>query len=148
MSLQNNNNVIRNAFAKFTARKDQAITVGFSRMMEAGLEYLLEAHDIPIIPISGGKEIHHHNEGEKETLGWMIFHDGVEVASGTQNRGPLSGAILFEMESMGAGTTGWVGFVVSEMSFNWYRVDFEMDFLQYSADKIKENFNIYFRPIN
>lgn len=139
-----NNTVISNAFASLTARKDQIIQEGFIRMMEAGLEYLLEAHDAPI----AGKNIFHHNEMEKETLGWMIFRDGVEVASGTQDRGPLEGSvrdILLNLE--GRPDTGWVGYLMSEMDFNWYRVDYEISFLQYSADNIKGNFSTFFRPI-
>lgn len=141
--LQNNANKISNAFARLTASKDAVIAAGFARMMRFGLEALLEAHDTPI----AGKDIFHHNEMEKETLGWMIFHDGVEVASGTQDRGDIEGAILWELESLGSGTTGWVGFIMSDMSFDWYRVDYEIDFLEYTADEIKSNFNRFFTPV-
>lgn len=140
-----NNTVISNAFASLTARKDQIIQEGFIRMMEAGLEYLLEAHDEFR---RKGHNIHWHNLDERETAGWMIFHDGVEVASGAQDRGPLEGSvrdILLNLE--GRPQNGWVGYLMSEMTFDHYRVDYEIAWLLISSDNIKGNFSSFFRPI-
>lgn len=144
MSLQANRSKIDSAFARLRANKDLVIVDGFAKMMQAGLEALLEAHDQPII----GEEIFAHNDNERETLGWMIFHDGREVASGTQDRGEVTGAVLFRLEALGSGTTGWVGYIMSDMSFDWYRVDYEKEFLYYSRDEIKSKFSTFFKPIN
>lgn len=143
MAYGSNDSKITRAFDRLKASKDAVISSGLVRMMQYGLEALLEAHDLPII----GNNIYHHNELEKETLGWMVFHDGAEVASGTQDRGEISGNILLELESEGAKTTGWVGYIMSEMTYDWYRVDYEMDFLQYSAEEVKSSFNRFFKPV-
>ena len=45
------------------------------------------------------------------------------------------------------GTKGWVGIVLSDMANNWYRVDWEYDYLAYSADMVKSHFNNFFKPI-
>lgn len=144
MSLQRNASKIAAAFGRLSASKDAIIAEGFARMMQAGLDALLEAHDTPII----GEDIFAHNEMERETLGWMIFHDGREVASGTQDRGEITGAILYRLEALGSRTTGWVGYLMSDMSFDWYRVDYEKEFLFYSRDEIRRDFSRYFKPVS
>ena len=141
--LRTNESTIETAFARFVAQKDAYIAEKFAELMRFGLEALLEAHDMPIV----GKNIFHHNQLEKETLGWAIYHNGVEVAAGSQNRGSLEGSVQFRIEDMLSGTKEWVGVIMSEMSFDWYRVDYEMDFLLYSRDEIRENFSKIFTPM-
>lgn len=138
--LHDNANKITNAFARLTATKDAVIAAGFARMMRFGLEALLDAHDF--------QGDYSHAIAERETLGWMIFHDGREVASGAQDRGPLEGSVRLQLEYLGSGvTSGWVGFLMSDMVFNWYRVDYEIAWLHYSKDEIISNFNRFFTPV-
>ena len=91
--------------------------------------------------------VHHHNIDERDTLGWAIFHDGTLVKSEAQDKGPITGNVLSKLEAIGSGTSGWVGIVMSEMTFNWYRVDWEIGFLNYSVEEIKRNFKSIFKPI-
>ena len=55
--------------------------------------------------------------------------------------------MLNKLEAIGSETKGWVGIVMSEMTFNWYRVDWEIGFLNYSVEEIKRNFKSIFKPI-
>lgn len=136
-NISDNNSKIDKAFRLLTQSKDAAIAAGFVKMMQFGLEALLEAHS---------SRMSHATE-ERETLGWAIFHDGVEIASGAQDRGDIEGSVLLQLEFLGSSTKGWVGFLMSDMEYDWYRVDYEESFLIYAKDKIKANFDTFFKPI-
>lgn len=137
---QKNRTTIKNAFTGFSARKENFITVRFAELMKYGMEKVLEAHDEFGI-------VHHHNIDERNTLAWMIFHNGVKVAGDGQDEGSTEGTAIWRIESLGSSTKGWVGFVMSEMTFNWYRVDWEEDFLNYSIEEIRLNYRKIFKPI-
>lgn len=138
-----NDQVIKDALARFTAQKDAYIGEKLCELMQLGLEAVLEAHDAPIV----GGNIFHHNLSEKDTLGWAVYHDGSKIGSGTQDRGSVKGSVQEMMDGLFGGTKGWIGVIMSEMTFDWYRVDYEVAFLNYSADQIKQNFHNIFKPI-
>ena len=103
-------------------------------LLNAGLEYLHEAHGL----IHPG-EYHEH---EKDTLGWALVHDGqiLEVVSQDKGKWTPYGDALHRLEDLASQTNGWVGIVLSDMANSWYRVDWEYDYLAYSADHIREHF--------
>lgn len=139
MSRTNNDKVAERAFKALQKRKDEYIRDKFVVLMRTALEDLLEAHD-QFGPLS-------HSTMEKHTLGFAIYHNGVEVALETQNRGAIEGAIEFRLEHLGAASKGWVGIVMSDMSFDWYNVDLEIGFLNYSANEVRKNFHKIFKKI-
>lgn len=140
MSESQNKRIIESAFKRFNARRESYLAEKFETIMRLGLDAVLEAHEM-------NPAVHHHNIDERDTLGWAIFHDGTLVKSEAQDKGPITGNVLNKLEAIGSETKGWVGIVMSEMTFNWYRVDWEIGFLNYSVEEIKRNFKSIFKPI-
>lgn len=132
-----NKSVIRTAFSRLRAESDATVLEGMKRLTEAGLEYLLDAHD-------GG--LHHPNEND--TLAAVLAHDGQVVATIPHGGDDdLPGSASTEAARLLRGTSGWIAIILSDMTNQWYRVDWEIDFLTYSADEIKANFQSFFKPI-
>lgn len=132
-----NKGVIRSAFSRLLSESDATILAGMTRIAEAGLEYLLDAHD------SG---MHHPNEND--TLAAVLAHDGQVVAKiPHEGSDDLPESASTEAARLLRGTSGWIAIILSEMTLQWYRVDYEIDFLTYSADEIKANFQSFFKPI-
>lgn len=136
-----NRSVIERAFARLRQREDDVIRNGMYGLLTAGMDYLHEAHGL----IHEGER----HVGEKDTLGWALVHDGqiLEVVSHSGRRVTPYGDALHRLEDLAGQTDGWVGIVLSDMANNWYRVDWEYDYLAYSADHIREHFHDYFKPI-
>ena len=135
--LAKNRAVIRSAFSRLRSESDATILAGMTRMTEAGLEYLLEAHD------SG---MHHPNEND--TLAAILAHDGQVVAKFPhEGSDDFPGSASAEAARLLRGTSGWIVIILSDMVMQWYRVDYEIAFLTYSADEIKANFHSFFKPI-
>lgn len=133
-----NDRVITSSLARLRERKDEQIKAGMYRLLEAGLSYLQEAHDADM-----------KHENEANTLGWILVHDGEIVEAVAQDRGPYtpSGDVLGRLEQMVAvlPKSGWCGIVMSDMANDWYRVDWEMSFLQISVDRVKAEFQTFFK---
>lgn len=136
-----NRSVIERAFFRFRNSEEEIIRNGMYGLLNAGLEYLHEAHG----------QIHpgERHEHENDTLGWALVHDGqiLEVVSQANGEFTPYGDALARLEEIARGTRGFVGIVLSDMANNWYRVDWEYDYLAYSADMVKSHFNDFFKPI-
>lgn len=136
-----NRSVIEKAFARLRKSEEEIIRNGMYGLLNAGLDYLHEAHG----------QIHpgERHEHENDTLGWALVHDGniIEVVSQAKGEFTPYGDALGRLEEIARETKGWVGIVLSDMANNWYRVDWEYDYLSYSADMVKSRFNNFFKPI-
>ena len=136
-----NRSVIEKAFARLQRSEEDVIRNGMYGLLNAGLHYLEEAHGL----LHGGER---HTE-ENNTLGWALVHDGnmLEVASHSGEEWTPYGDALHKLEDIARQTKGWVGIILSDMANDWYRVDYEFDYLAYSADRVQEHFNDYFKRI-
>ena len=138
-----NDAVIDSAFARLVKREEFAIRNGMYGLLNAGLEYLEQAHGM----IHGGER---HKE-ESDTLGWALVHDGqiVEAVSHSGGEWTPNGDALGRLQDVAASSKkGWVGIIMSDMANDWYRVDYEMDYLAYSADEVRANFGRFFKPVS
>ena len=135
-----NTQVIRNAITRFRNDADTIIENGICDVARAGLTFLVEAHD-------AYRENMSHTV-EEDTLAYAVAHNGTVIRSGYYNGGgeDIPGDAMNKAKSLLSGTSGWVAIILSEME-GWYRVDWEQDFLQYSADTIRQNFRKYFKPV-
>lgn len=135
--LAKNKGVIRSAFSRLREESDATILDGMTRITEAGLEYLLDAHD---------RNMNHPNEND--TLAAILAHDGQVVAKiPHEGSDDFPGSASAEAARLLRGSSGWIAIILSDMTMPWYRADLEIDFLTYSADEIKANFQSFFKPI-
>ena len=91
------------------------------------------------------------HEQENDTLGWCLVHNGRIVEAVSQAKGqwtPRGRALSRLQEVVAEGPKlGWYGVVLSDMANDWYRVDYEIQFLHESADSVIRNFHNYFRKV-
>ncbi len=139
-----NKSVIYNAFARLHRSEENAIHEGMYRFMDFGIAKLLQAHE----DLHGGMAKRH--PAENDTLGAAIFCDGQLIEAIGQGGGEFTphGDAIGQLERLQAEAgPGWVGFVLSDMANNWYRVDWENDFLTYTLEEVESNFISLFKPI-
>lgn len=140
---QANERVIDNAVTKFKERANKALMDGMYGLMNAALDYLHEAHELYKPDMA--------HESEANTLGWALVYNGKVMEVVAQDKGPLTpkGDALgrLEMVVSGVRSTGWVGIVLSDMANDWYNIDLEMQFLNYSIDEVKAHFHDFFKPV-
>ena len=138
-----NKSVIYKAFAGLRVREEEVVKNGMYGIMNAGLEWLHEAHDMYRPGL--------FHEEENDTLGWAIIHNGavLEVVSQSKGEWTPHGDAIGRLQALAAESQPetWTGIILSDMANNWYRVDYEMDFLGYSADEVREHFHEFFKPI-
>ena len=138
-----NKATIDKAFNRFINREEAIITDGMYGLLNAGLEYLHEAHDMHRPGM--------YHETENDTIGWALIHNGkiLEVVSQSKGEWTPHGDAVGRLQAIAAEVPlgAWVGIILSDMANNWYRVDYEMDFLGYSADEVREHFHEFFKPI-
>ena len=135
-----NNNVISKAFSRLKANEEEIVKKGMYGLLEAGLEYLNDAHEVWM-----------HHENEADTLGWALIHDGeiLEIVSQVKGEPTPYGNAIGRLQEIASGVTdGWVGIILSDMTNDWYRVDWEMGFLFQSADEVRNHFSEFFKPIS
>lgn len=136
-----NRQVIKNAFNNLLKDEKEIIRDGMCKLAEAGLSYLIEAHEFH-------SALMNHTT-ETDTMGYAVAFDGVIVASGSHDGGgdDMPGAARDTAQALLAGTQGWVAIILSDME-GWYRVDYEEDFLGYAFEEVKANFNQFFKRIS
>lgn len=138
-----NKATIDKAFNRFINREEALITDGMYGLLNAGLEYLHEAHEMHRPGMA--------HETESDTLGWALIHNGkiLEVVSQSKGEWTPHGDAIGRLQALAAETPmgAWVGIILSDMANNWYRVDYEMSFLGYSADEVRDHFHEFFKPI-
>ena len=141
MSEARNAAVIRSAFARLQSNKERIIEDGMKRLAQAGLEFLIRAHD--------EHDLFMNHPNEDNTMAWAVGHNGSVVASGSHNGGEddLPGSALQAAESIISNTSGWVAIILSDME-GWYSVGLEEDFLFTASFDIADTFHTYFKKIS
>ena len=137
---QQNRQVIQKSLARMLASEQERALAAMCKVAEAGLQYLLDAHD--------AHEMFMSHTQETDTIGYAVAHNGSIVATRAHDGGgdDLPGSAVDEATRVLAGTSGWVAVILSDMQ-GWYRVDYETQFLFYSADMVKENFRRFFKQV-
>lgn len=139
--LQRNKSVIDRAFKHLADSQEQSVREGMVKIAEAGMAFLVEAHE-------NHADNMMHTE-EEDTMAYAIAHDGMVIKSGYYRGGgdDFPGDAMNKAKALLSRTSGWVAIVLSEME-GWYRVDWEMNFLHYSAEHIRSNFSKFFKPVS
>ena len=134
---------IDRGFSWLKSVRDKVILDGMYGLLNAGLSYLEDAHEMHSPEMS--------HEHESDTLGWALVHDGTIIEAVSQSKGEFTphGDAIGRLRMIASESpTGWVGIIMSDMANNWYRVDYEMDFLHYTQDEIRDNFDKFFKRIS
>ena len=141
MGQNQNKATIERAFARLQERKDAIIREGMIRLAKAGLEYLVEVHNM--------HEMFMQHVTENDTMAYAVSHNGQIIASGYHNGGEdgFPGSADTIATSLLTGTSGWVAIILSEME-GYYRVDYEQDFLFDVSFKTAAEFQTYFKKID
>lgn len=138
---QRNRQVIQRSLSRLQASEEATILDGMMKVVEAGLEFLVEIHE--------DYSPHMSHLHETDTLGYALAHEGIIVKSGMHSGGDyldLPGRAMEEAQDLLSTTHGWAAIILSEMR-GWYSVNLEITFLSYSADMVKQNFRRYFKPV-
>ena len=137
---QRNQKVIQKSLTRLRTSEQKTAENAMRKIVMVGLEYLIDAHNMHDMFMS-------HTQ-ENDTLGYALAHDGMIVMSGQHNGGneDLPGNAKEKAINLLSGTQGWVAVILSDMQ-GWYRVDYETDFLLYSAEQVRQDFNRFFKPV-
>ncbi len=137
-----NDVVIKNAFARLSQAKDVHIEHVMHEVLAVALEALLTAHD--------NHPIAHRHPEEDDTLAWALIHNGkvVEAVAHSGGRMTAASALRTLRRVMAENPSkGWYGVVCSDVTNNWYRIDWEMSFLNASMNAVKANIQQYLKKI-
>lgn len=137
-----NNTAITRGLMQLIADRDTILQQGTEKAGDDALEYLIRGHEVQ----HNGKA-HRHIE-ENDTLGYCVLHDGKVVKAVSHMGGEIQpwGDVLETIREIALDyPTGWVIVVASDMSNDWYRIDWEIDFLNYAADRVLLNWQDYFK---
>lgn len=160
MSRESNSKKITEAFAKATGRMDAAIIAGMSALLDAGMDYCLKHHD-EVITVGGETKHYHYTSHERmrDSYGWLLMHDGVEVARRikpatgltdkdgrevTGHANELLNAVRTEVTG-----SGWVGIVLaSVVPPSYFHLQSEFKMMRLATKDLKhEDFNKYFKSL-
>lgn len=137
---ENNARRLRQGFALLQMKKDGTIERAMYHILDKALDALHEAH---------APDMRH--EQENDTLGWCLVHNGRIIEAVSQAKGqwtPKGRALTRLQEVVAEGPRlGWYGIVLSDMANDWYRVDYEIQFLHKSVSSVIENFHQYFHKV-
>lgn len=135
-----NRQVIQRSLDRLRESEERRALAAMCQIAEAGLQYLLDAHDAHSMFMA--------HTLETDTLCFAVAHNGTIVATGAHNggEGDLPGNAVGEATRILSGTSGWAAIILSDMK-GWYRVDYETSFLFYSADMVKDNFRRLFKQV-
>ncbi len=130
---------LEGGFSRLALGKDAEIERIMREVLPLALQDLIEAH---------WGQLEH--PAETDTLGWALVHNGGVVAAASQAGGKVTDAsalrTLQSLVSSGP-ASGWYGIVCSDMTNDWYRVDWEIIFLHRSARELKKNMVRYLHRI-
>ncbi len=138
---QRNIQTINRAFARLLANEERAILDGMERLANAGIEYLIEAHNLHAMFMN-------HTQ-EDNTIGWALAHNGKVLKSRRYDGGggDLPGEAEEKARRIAEKTSGWTVIILSDMD-GWYRQDLEIEFLTDAAFGITQDFNKFFKKVN
>ena len=135
-----NKQVIRNAFARLKATKDEVIRQGMYGLLEDAVQIALEAHD----------EKHQSHIELGDTYGWMLVHnrkiEEIAVVATDNNVGKATTQLRKAVKDLPK--KGWVGVVMAGLEpADYFAVVYEMGMLDYSKQITLQNFNQYFTKL-
>mgnify|MGYP007102043815 CR=1 FL=1 len=138
-----NKATIERAFSNMRSNEQSVALQGMIAAAKAGLEYLVEAHEIYEHDVNGW-ESHIH---EQNTMAYAVAHDGRIYAAESYdgNGDDMPGEAMRMATDILSTTTGWVAIILSEMG-DWYMLEKEQDYQRYSRQQIIAHFNDYFKP--
>ena len=151
-----NKQTIERAFKTFSLQADSYIERGMRDIAVAGLEYLVEAHEMyeygsGAVDENGntdrGFEFHIH---EENTMAYAVAHNGKVISAGKYNGrgndGDITGIAMEQASAIASASIGWVAIIYSEMD-GWYKMEKEQDYQRYSRQQIIAHFHDYFKPV-
>ena len=132
--------VIKNAFARLKAEKDEVISAGMYALLEDAVKIALEAHD----------DRHRSHIEIGDTYGWMLVHNHriqeIAVVSTADNRGEATKKLRAKLRDLPA--KGWAGVVMAGLEpANYFSITYEMGMLDASLQITAQNFFQYFEAI-
>jgi hypothetical protein len=135
-----NDDVIRKAFARMTATKDEVIRGAMYNLLESAVQIALEAHD----------EKHSAHIELGDTYGWMLVHnhriEEIAVVATSNNEGQATKQLQEILRSLPP--KGWVGVVMAGLEpADYFSVRYELGILDYSFQITRQNFFEYFTKI-
>jgi len=141
--IDSNNRKIDDAFATAKRRMNESIRIGFTELLEAGVNYCLEAHD----------PFHQRHLETGDSYGWVLLYNGSEVsrsiyAKGREAKGNASKAL--DAVKGSCPSHGWVGVVLAGMEpVNYFAVKHEFVFMRSGIQDLKaEDFDRIFKPMD
>lgn len=138
-----NNETIKRALARLAVEERSAAKAAMERALEQAINYAMEIHQ--------NDSTHHEHEDLNCAYGWLVTHKNREVSRGYYDGGDDS-VMNFkawmdkELDTIAGShrSDAWLGFlVVAQPEFFDY--DFEEGVLHATADKLAEDFPVYFK---
>lgn len=142
---QKNKDTIKRGFAALSASAERVMEEGLNRFLDLALQYLIDAHDMYFTHGTATRHL-----SENDTLGYAVIHNGKIVNMVAQAGGEWTprGNVGAKLRTIATDSPkGWVGIVCSDLENDWYRVDWEFDFLLYSKNMTRESFDKCFRRV-
>lgn len=139
---QNNITKINRGFTVLADAMSRIISEGMERVGERSLDFLLRGHEVKHDGVAW------RHPSESDTLGYAVIHDGEIVRAVSHEGGDIQpwGDIMQVLHQVASEyPKGWVTIVASDMANDWYRVDWEIDFLNYAADGVILNADEFFK---
>lgn len=135
-----NAQIIKNAFARFTANKDEIIRSGMYELLEDAVQYALAIHD----------ERHQAHIEIGDTYGWMLVHNHriqeIAVVATADNRGKATKKLRSKLAKLPA--KGWIGVVMAGLEpADYFIVTYEVSIINKTANMTKQRFLQYFTEI-
>jgi hypothetical protein len=135
-----NERVIKNAFARLKATKDEVIRAGMYGLLEDAVQHALDAHD--------SKHQSHIELGD--TYGWMLVHnrkiEEIAVVATDNNVGRATKQLKATLKDLPS--NGWAGVVMAGLEpAEYFSVIYEMGMLDYALQITAQNFNQYFKKL-
>lgn len=135
-----NEQIIKNAFARFSANKDEVIRSGMYGLLEDAVQFALAIHD----------ERHQSHIEIGDTYGWMLVHnhriEEISVVATADNRGKATKKLRSKLAKLPA--KGWVGVVMAGLEpANYFAVTYEVGIINNTATMTKQTFTRYFTEI-
>lgn len=143
---RNNSKVIDKAVKRLQANADTIIEKGMKRLLADAMAYALDVHDAE----------HFGHRTTEDSYGWALVKRGRVVALETNKGKHGKGEAERQLRDVASGVSkdGWVGIVLASMTAQRdtgkpiiFVVDYEIGVLNFTADEIKDYFNVYFKPI-
>lgn len=136
-----NDAVINRAFKRLKSNKDRVIEAGMKDLLDNAMLYAIGAHD----------HDHWFHKSTADTYGWILLHDGRDVAHNVNEGRHGEGNALGDLMAVSrlVSQKGWVGVLLAYMGEPMYFVvEYEENILAQTANVTKENFKLFFNIVS